>query len=561
MSLSNWRPPGEAANDAVDVLPLEVPGREVGAGVARLDQPEAQLVAPGAGLLAAGGAVSHGQGVAVLYGAVEDDEAELADKVVVVVGIEPVPGSLFAAPGAVDGTGGVEAFDARASGRGQLRVLGVDGRHSLPGQQLGVVVGVEVVYVDFEAALVDDVGLHEAARLGGGEFAVVAEPVTVAHTQEEVGVADVVVVPHGKRVDLRPAPEGAPVALAFLMAGDGRERHRPQAPLGANSEQTLVLLVEGHEAGLRQGEGGVAGDDLLEDVVLVPLEVELDLVGELVLEAGGDSLAELLRVLIDADVDRLADAAFHGELRFLFHRQGRKLRRPSGPGADLPRSPLALAPQGGGMAAVDPQAALVADEAAHRGRRRKRDPPLEAAALPGAAGGGHLLVAAHCLPPLASQSVVVPQVEVVVEFQGHRGAAWKAGGQRGIMDPVGVDGDLPHGKGHRRFQHRLFPAPAQHRLAGARDVAVFERLAVQLRHRSDQGMGRNPISVAEAWAHRAHAKKPRNPNRAPLRAGSRTDGQNEFRSRHGCTASIVPRKSLMVLPVRVCGVATPLQTG
>ena len=314
----------------------------------------------------------------------------------------------------------------------------------------GVVVDVEVVDVDLQGALVDGILGLEA---GGGDLGVVREILLVDGVEIEHPVAHVLVVADLGGVDLGAAAEALAVGLALLVTGDGGEAEGAQAALGADAEQSLVLLVEADEARVRQRQGGVARLNLLEDVVLVALVVELDLV-ELVLQVLPEGAGQAPGVLVDADVDRLPHLSLDGEVGLLVHAQGRELRGPSRQGPHLVGRPAALAADRGGVRAVDPQRALVADEALNDRRRRDRHPPLQPAPAPLAHPGLPALAVAHLLEPFRPVDVAVPQLQIAVHGQRDRQAVVEAGRARLIVGARGVDGHLLAGEGGARLHLR-----------------------------------------------------------------------------------------------------------
>ena len=136
------------AADAIHVLPRQVPGWKVRPGVPGLEQLELhRLLVAVAQLLPAPGAVDHRQGVAILDRPPQNDVPQLGDQGVVVVRVEPVPGALLQPA-------------ARLAPVGQIRP-----GNPLPGQVLGIVVGVEVVDVHLQGRRIDVVLLADMGPL------------------------------------------------------------------------------------------------------------------------------------------------------------------------------------------------------------------------------------------------------------------------------------------------------------------------------------------------------------------------------------------------------------
>ena len=110
---------------------------------------------------------------------------------------------------------------------------------------LYVVGGVKVVEVD------DDPG----DGVWGGVLS--PEPVLVFLIEEEVGVAEVLVVSNPGRVPARRAPIGLPVLRTLLVAGHEAELQSAQFAVHHDSEESLMLSAETDKLSPRETERGV----------------------------------------------------------------------------------------------------------------------------------------------------------------------------------------------------------------------------------------------------------------------------------------------------------------
>ena len=70
--------------------------------------------------------------------------------------------------------------------------------------------------------------------------------------QEEIRVADVLVVFELERVDGRSALEGLAVGLTLFVASHSCKGQRADVPLSADAEEALAFLPEADETGIGQ---------------------------------------------------------------------------------------------------------------------------------------------------------------------------------------------------------------------------------------------------------------------------------------------------------------------
>ena len=118
------------------------------------------------------------------------------------------------------------------------------------GEQLGVIPRIEVVDIDFEAADID--GVFRAKLRSFRQTAEVEEVGAVELVQEEIRVADVLVVFELERVDGRSALEGLAVGLTLFVAGYVVKASGPMCPLARMPKRPLFLLPEADETGIGQ---------------------------------------------------------------------------------------------------------------------------------------------------------------------------------------------------------------------------------------------------------------------------------------------------------------------
>ena len=187
----------------------------------------------------------HGHGIGVGYGSVEDDVTRLRHDRIVVVRVEPVPSPLLKAAAVAQAL--ARCVKALNGGEGIGRI---DPSRAGLGEQLGVILGIEVVDIDFEAANIDEVFRTKLRSVQ--QPAEVEEVGAVELVQEEVRVADVLVVFELEGVDGRSALEGLAIGLALFVAGHSCKGQRPDVPLSADAEKALVPLPEADEARVGQ---------------------------------------------------------------------------------------------------------------------------------------------------------------------------------------------------------------------------------------------------------------------------------------------------------------------
>ena len=185
----------------------------------------------------------HGHGIGIGYGSVEDDITRLGHDLIVFVRVEPMPGSLLEATAVAQAIARrVKALDG---GEGVGRI---DPSNAGLGEQFGVISRIEVVDIDFEATDIDEV--FRAKLRSVQQPAEVGKVGAVEFVQEEIRVADVLVVFELERVDGRSALKGLAVGLALFVASHGRKGQRTDVPLSADAKEALVLLPEADEASI-----------------------------------------------------------------------------------------------------------------------------------------------------------------------------------------------------------------------------------------------------------------------------------------------------------------------
>ena len=174
--------------------------------------------------------------MSVLHRRAQHDIAQLSDQSVVVVRIKTVPRANLAIAGALI------IWIAR---------IGVSTPWAR--QLFGVIAHIEIVDVHLERSLIDSGGRVEVIGdpcIEGGEIVQLA-PIQVLEI--EVLIAHLLVIANLNGVDLGTATKRLTVALALFMRGDRRKGEGTDVPLGTNSEEPLVLLIETDESCTRQG--------------------------------------------------------------------------------------------------------------------------------------------------------------------------------------------------------------------------------------------------------------------------------------------------------------------
>ena len=227
-----------------------------------------------------------------------------------------MPGPLLETAAVLQSAAGrVETLDLA----GTQRVGSVDPGDTGFGKKLGVIVGVEIVDIDFEAVYIDKV---LGTELGPFEqLAKIGQVRAVELVQKEIGIGNILVVLDLQGVDRGPALEALAVALALLMTCNGSKSKRAEMTFGADAEEPLVLLPKTDKTRIGQLQGGITALDLLENRIVFAIVVELDLIGQLVAQIRAESRADTFGILVDPHIDQLADLALDSELRLLVYGQ------------------------------------------------------------------------------------------------------------------------------------------------------------------------------------------------------------------------------------------------
>ena len=184
-----------------------------------------------------------------------------------------MPGPLLETAAVLQSAAGrVETLDLA----GTQRVGSVDPGDTGFGKKLSVIVGVEIVDIDFEAFYIDKV---LGTELGPFEqLAEIGQVRAVELVQKEISIGNILMVLDLQGVDRGPALEALAVALALLMTCDGSKSERSEMTFGADAEETLVLLPKTDKTRIGQLQGGITALDLLENRIVFAIIVELDLI-------------------------------------------------------------------------------------------------------------------------------------------------------------------------------------------------------------------------------------------------------------------------------------------
>ena len=326
--------------------------------------------------------------------------------------------------------GRVETLDLA----GTQRVGSVDPGDTGFGKKLSVIVGVEIVDIDFEAVYIDKV---LGTELGPFEqLAEIGQVRAVELVQKEISIGNILMVLDLQGVDRGPALEALAVALALLMTCDGSKSERSEMTFGADAEETLVLLPKTDKTRIGQLQGGITALDLLEYRIVFAIVVELDLIGQLVAQIRAESRADTFGILVDPHIDQLADLALYSELRLLVYGQRGKFRRPPDRSLHLAIGPLALAGNNDRARTIEAEAgSLLADKTLQWLRRRKGHGPLETATLTAALlQRGAAEIAAYQLAPNLPLLTPVFEIQVIVHLHGDRRPLRKPADAAAVVD-------------------------------------------------------------------------------------------------------------------------------